>query len=61
MIHPPTFTHGPLQAHELDDPAGLLDDLDAFIATASDAVPEHLRIRVPVWAARVANVAGGRS
>lgn len=61
MIHPPTFTRGPLQPHELAELAGLLDDLDAFIAIAGDTVPEHLRIRVPAWAARLAGVNRGRS
>lgn len=54
MIHPPTFTHGPLHDHELADLADLLDDLEVWMADQA-AVPEHLRIRVPAWAARLAN------
>lgn len=54
MIHPPTFTHGRLHDHELAELADLLDDLDTWIA-GQDAVPEHLRIRIPAWAARLAD------
>jgi hypothetical protein len=54
MIHPPTFTHGPLHDHELAELADLLDDIDAWIAS-DETVPEHLAIRVPAWAARLAN------
>lgn len=54
MIHPPTFTHGPLHDHELAALADLLDDIDAWI-TDDQTAPEHLRIRVPAWAARLAN------
>ena len=32
MIHPPTFTHGPLHDHELAELADLLDDIDTWIA-----------------------------
>ena len=55
MIHPPTFTHGPLHDHELADLADLLDDIDTCIAHV-EAVPQHLRIRIPAWAARLANI-----
>ena len=52
MIHPPTFTHGPLHDHELAELADLLDDIDTWIAD-DQAVPGHLRIRIPpgrhVW------------
>lgn len=54
MIHPPTFTHGPLHDHEVTELVDLLDDLDAWIAD-DETVPEHLRVRVPAWAARLAN------
>lgn len=59
MIHPPTITHGPLHDHELADLADLLDDIEGWIAVL-EAVPEHLRIRVPAWAARLANTKAPR-
>jgi hypothetical protein len=54
MIHPPTFSHGPLHDHELAELADLLDDIDMWIA-GQDNVPEHLRLRVPAWALRLTN------
>jgi hypothetical protein len=59
MIRPPTFTHGPLQAHELDELAELLDELDCWISQLDD-VPEHWRIRVSWWAWRLANLGAQR-
>jgi hypothetical protein len=59
MIHPPTNSHGPLQPHELDDLADLLDDLDAW-AVGDDTMPEHLRIRIPAWALRLAKLGDHR-
>lgn len=59
MIHPPTFSHGPLHDHELAELADLLDDIDMWIAGQHD-VPEHLRLRIPAWALRLANIEAKR-
>lgn len=59
MIHPPTFSRGPLQAHEADELAELLDDLDRWIS-GLDEVPEHLRLRVCSWAGRLAHIGAQR-
>jgi hypothetical protein len=56
MIHPPTITHGPLQAHEVADLAELADDLEAWIEDLDD-VPDHVAVRVRWWAYRLANTA----
>jgi hypothetical protein len=59
MIHPPTFTSGPLQPHELDEIADLLADIDDWAAGRPD-IPEHLRIRAAWWATRMTTI-GERS
>jgi hypothetical protein len=54
MIHPPTVSHGPLQAHEVADLAELADDLAVWIEELDD-VPDHVAIQVRWWAYRLAN------
>jgi hypothetical protein len=54
MIHPPTITHGPLQAHEVAELAESADDLEVWIEDLDD-VADHVAVRVRWWAYRLAH------
>jgi hypothetical protein len=55
MMHPPTFYAGPLQDHEVDELAGLLDLVAERLSAAG---AEDLAGHVDWWALRLANATG---
>jgi len=45
MIHPPTISHGPLQAHEVAELAESADDLEVWIEDLDDGACQGFCVR----------------